>query len=199
MTALFDEALSEFNKISSSTEGHSGTSYGSSNGYEFVIWIDNGDDYPEPESDLITTIVDYDETFENMYKFTMTLNFDTPQPATASDTADPPRITTGDTVTLIGDPVEGTEYRVHLILPNTAYIVNGGGMKNVDASRLRLAQPQPQSTIETLQAENDALKAKVAELVKDLSNATSFASFLESRIEKLGVRVSEIEEKIDWR
>jgi len=98
-----------------------------------------------------------------LYQFSILFNASlAPQQPEAPQVDDAPRIKTGDTVTLIGDPVEGTEYRVHLILPNTAYIVNGGGMKNVDASRLRLAQPQ--STIESLQAENARLTARVAEL-----------------------------------
>lgn len=69
-----EEALDEFNDIASSTEGASGAKYNSSNGYEFVIWIDNGDEPPTPASGLIKCTVDRDDgTYEGMYKFSMTL------------------------------------------------------------------------------------------------------------------------------
>ncbi len=74
ITPQWEDALDEFNRISSMTEGASGTKYSSSNGYEFVIWIDNGDEPPAPESSLIETNTDHDdETFPGKYKFSMTL------------------------------------------------------------------------------------------------------------------------------
>lgn len=71
-----DEASQEFQRIASSTEGYQGSSYKSSNGYEFVIWIDDGDDHPQPESELIQWSVDLDDdTYDDMYKFSMTLPY----------------------------------------------------------------------------------------------------------------------------
>ncbi len=45
----------------------------------------------------------------------------------------------------------------------------------------------------------EELQARITELEKALNNATSFATFLESRIEKLGARLFDVEQKIDWR
>lgn len=71
-----DEALEEFSHIVSHTEGAHGCRYSSSNGYEFVIWIDDGNESPQPDSDLIEIEVDReDETCEGHYKFSMTLPY----------------------------------------------------------------------------------------------------------------------------
>lgn len=72
----WDEAYEEFHHIASHTEGYNGCTHKSSNGHEFVIWLDELDDYPQPESDLIEWDVDWeDETFEGMYRFEMTLRY----------------------------------------------------------------------------------------------------------------------------
>jgi len=77
MSTKYENAIEEFNKIESATEGLSGSSYKSSNGYEFIIWIDNGDEYPAVESDLIEWSIDKDDdTYADMYIFRMTLKYE---------------------------------------------------------------------------------------------------------------------------
>jgi hypothetical protein len=73
-SADMERAIEEFEYLESHIGGYKSASYKSSNGYEFVTWLDEGDEPPEVNSPLIEVIVDReDETFEGMYKFSMTL------------------------------------------------------------------------------------------------------------------------------
>lgn len=76
-SATMERAIEEFNYLSSHIGGYKSASYQSSNGYEFVTWLDEGDEPPEVSSPLIEVTVDReDEEFEGMYKFSMTLPYD---------------------------------------------------------------------------------------------------------------------------
>jgi tetratricopeptide (TPR) repeat protein len=73
----YEEALEEFQKIASHTEGQNVTSWKSPIGHEFIIWIDKNDEYPEHDNELIHTTIDtQDETFDGMYQFSMTLPYE---------------------------------------------------------------------------------------------------------------------------
>lgn len=79
MSKQFETAYAEFQHYASFSGGRSGSTYQSSNGYEFVAWFDLfSNEHPEPQSELIQWSVDTDDdTYEGMYKFTMTLPFET--------------------------------------------------------------------------------------------------------------------------
>lgn len=72
----YDNALDEFNHIASHTEGLNGCSWNSSNGFEFIIWIEKDDPPPEPESELIEIVVTHDDYCDGRYKFEMTLPYE---------------------------------------------------------------------------------------------------------------------------
>lgn len=82
MNSNWDEANNEFNEIARMTVGRNGvvqrvTFRDGSTGKEFIVWIDQDDEPPQPESQLIETLVDYDdEQFDDMYYFSMWLKDD---------------------------------------------------------------------------------------------------------------------------
>ena len=72
----FETALEEFQHIATYTEGRNSSQWRDSGAYLFVIWIDEGDEPPQPEHEGIQTRLTPDEQFEGYYKFSMILHFE---------------------------------------------------------------------------------------------------------------------------
>lgn len=74
----YNAAIAEFQRIASHTDGINGSQYKSSNGYEFIIWIEDEIDIPEVSSALIETSVlpEENKAGETVYKFSMTLPYE---------------------------------------------------------------------------------------------------------------------------
>lgn len=73
-----DLALEEFSKIASSTSGLNSSTYQSDIGDEFIVWLNNSDEHPTPESELIQWSIDREEqSYLDYYVFRMTLPYET--------------------------------------------------------------------------------------------------------------------------
>ena len=73
ITDEYESAIREFGHVASMTSGENGAQWMSSDGYEFVIWLDNEDEIPHPASELLQIEIVHEDA--GRIKFSMTLPY----------------------------------------------------------------------------------------------------------------------------